>query len=197
MSGLLAMMIGIVLFVGGHFVTRMRGLRAALIEGTGPNVYRGLYSLVAVMGIFMIAHGFKLYRLSGMIPVWEPPRFLTHLAMLLVWVSFILMVAAYTPGRIKARAKHPMLAGVKLWALAHLLVNGDLGSIILFTALLAWAVIARIALKKAGDRGGLPHGLPATATRNDIIAIVVGTIGTIAFVYVLHKMLIGVALIGV
>lgn len=197
MSGLLAMMIGIVLFVGGHLVTRMRGLRASLIEKFGPNVYRGLYSLIAVMGVFMIAHGFKLYRLGGMIPVWEPPRFLTHLSMLLIWLSFIMMVAAYAPGRIKATLKHPMLAGVKLWALAHLLVNGDLGSIILFTSILAWAVITRIALKKAGDRGGLPNGLPASAMRNDIIAVVVGTLGTVAFVHMLHKMLIGVALIGI
>jgi uncharacterized membrane protein len=102
-------------------------------------------------------------------------------------------VAAYIPGRIRRALKHPMLAGLKIWALAHLLANGDLGSIILFGALLAWAVVARIAAKRRDEVGD--HGGPAAAPagwRNDVLAIVIGTVVYLAFLIWLHPLLIGV-----
>ena len=116
-----------------------------------------------------------------------------HLALPLVWLAFVAMVSAYFPGRIRRALKHPMLAGLKIWALAHLLANGDLGSIILFAALLAWAVVARIAAKRRDevrDHGG-PVAEPA-GWRNDVLAIAIGTAAYLAFLIWLHPLLIGV-----
>jgi len=102
------------------------------------------------------------------------------------------LAAAYAPpGKIKAALRHPMLAGVKAWALAHLLVNGDLGSLVLFGAFLAWAVFDRIAVKRRGDAGAPPVPGP---TRGDAIALGVGTLAYIAM-YWLHPLVIGVPVI--
>jgi uncharacterized membrane protein len=115
----------------------------------------------------------------------------------------VLLAAAYLPGKIKARAKHPMLLAVKIWATAHLLANGDLGSILLFGAFLGWAVYARIALKRAAAVENIPGqnlsgvDLVAGSGRNDLIAVAIGTVATVVFVLWLHKFLIGVAISGV
>jgi uncharacterized membrane protein len=124
--------------------------------------------------------------------VWDPPVWTRHLALLLVLLAFICFVAAYLPGHIKARLKHPTLAGVKIWALAHLLANGDLGSILLFGSFLVWGVAARISVKRrdvAAQHGGTaaPAGI-----RNDVLAVAIGTIVYVAFVFWLHPWLIGV-----
>lgn len=94
--------------------------------------------------------------------------------MLLMLPVFVLVVAAYAPGRIKAAVKHPMVLAVKIWAFAHLLANGDLASVLLFGSFLAWGVVARISLKKR--QAANPHGAPPVVgpVRNDVIAIVVG-----------------------
>jgi uncharacterized membrane protein len=175
----------------------MLGMRQKLIGRFGENMYRALYSLVALMGLAMIAHGYGVYRASGYIPVWQPPVFFGHIAILLVWPAMILLAAAYLPGMIKTRAKHPMLAAIKLWAFGHLLANGDLGSILLFGSFLAWAVMARIALKRQGRGETLPGvGDGATSLRNDILAIAIGTALTAALIFGLHRWLIGVAIIA-
>lgn len=199
MSTLIPLILGLVIFLGCHIVTRQRDLRARLIASKGEKFYRAVYSLVSLLGVALIAHGFKVYRAAGMIPVWDPPRWLAHPAMLLMWVSMILLVASNinAPGKIKARTKHPMLLATKIWATAHLLVNGDLGSIILFGAFLAWAVWARIMLKRAGDVGHPEAATAPNAARYDLIAIVAGTAITALFVVWAHKFLIGVAIIGV
>jgi uncharacterized membrane protein len=143
--------------------------------------------------VVLIAIGFGRYRAAGYIPVWEPPVWTRHLALLLVWPAFVMFVAPYFPGRIKRTLKHPMLAGVKLWALAHLLANGDLGSILLFGSILAWAVMARISAKRRDevrDHGG-PVTFPA-GPKNDLIAVAIGTAVWLAFLLRLHAWLIGV-----
>ncbi len=194
MASVGALIIGLVIFLGGHIVTRLTGIRQRLVDHFGPNMYRALYSLVALMGVAMIAHGFGVYRAAGYIPVWTPPRFLSHIAVLLIIPAFILLAATYLPGLIKAKAKHPMLAGVKLWATGHLLANGDLGSILLFGSFLAWAVYARIALKRAGAP---TYPAPSGMVRNDWIAIGIGTLVAALFIMGLHRKLIGVGIFGV
>ncbi|MBN8535048.1 MAG: NnrU family protein [Rhizobiales bacterium] len=191
------LVLGLAIFVGGHLFTRQRGMRDRLVAAKGENFYRAVYSIVAIMGLFMIAHGFGAYRAAGYIQIWNPPRFFGHIAILLVWPAFILLVATYFPGRIKARAKHPMLLAVKMWATAHLLANGDLGSILLFGSFLAWAVYARIALKRAGGVENMP-GAPedGVSGRNDLIAIGVGTVLAFVFMFWLHRPLIGVGIFG-
>src|SRR5215212_1044660 len=176
-----------------HSFSMARHNRAALIARIGEGPYKGLYSLVTLLGVVLIAIGYGQYRASGYIPVWDPPVWTRHLALILVWLAFICLAAAYLPGRIKARLKHPMLAGVKIWALAHLLANGDLGSILLFGSVLVWAVLARISAKRRDevrDHAG-PAAAPAGA-RNDILAVAIGTAIFLAFLYRLHLWLIGV-----
>jgi len=182
---------GLVLFLGIHTLTTLREARAALIGGIGEGPYKGLYSLVAAAGLVLIVWGFGRYRDSGYVPVWDPPLGLRHLTLLLMWFSFVALAAAYAPaGRIKAMLRHPMLVGIKIWALAHLLANGDLGSLILFGSFLAWAVYDRIAVKRRGDPGAPRSGF----TSGDAIAVVVGTVAYLAMFW-LHPWLIGVPVI--
>jgi uncharacterized membrane protein len=187
------LVLGLVVFLGTHAFSMARGARASVIDRIGEGPYKGLYSLASLAGIVLIAIGYGQYRAAGYIPVWDPPVWTRHLALLLVWVAFVLFVAAYLPGRIKRTLKHPMLAGVKIWAFAHLIANGDLGSILLFGSFLAWAVMARISVKRrdvAAQHGG--PAAPPSGLRNDGLAVVIGTAVYLAFVVWLHPLLIGV-----
>jgi uncharacterized membrane protein len=186
------LVLGLVVFLGMHAFSMARGARANLIARIGEGPYKGLYSLISLIGIVLIAVGFGRYRADGYIPVWDPPVWTRHLALLLVWVAFVCFVAAYLPGQIKRRLKHPMLAGVKIWAFAHLLANGDLGSILLFGSILIWAVLARIGAKRrdvAAQHGGTA---PPAGLRNDVLALAIGTVAYGIFVVWLHPWLIGV-----
>jgi uncharacterized membrane protein len=192
--GLAIMILGLAVFIGPHvFVTR-REARAAVIARFGEGAYKGVFALVSIIGVILIAWGFARYRATGWIDVWSPPGWMRHVTVALVWPSIVFMVAAYIPGNIKRGLKHPLLVGVKLWALAHLLSNGDLGSIILFGAILAWAVFDRISLKRRTDPGALP--IPIGGWGNDIAAIVVGTLVYLALGFVFHPLVIGVPVFG-
>jgi len=107
-----------------------------------------------------------------------------------MWPASIMVTAAYIPGNIKRVLKHPMLAGVKTWAFAHLCANGDLGGIILFGSVLGWAVYNRVTLKRRGDPGAPP--IPVSGVKNDVIAVIVGTIVYVALGFVFHPLVVGV-----
>ena len=194
--GLAIMIIGLAVFLGSHTLVALRPQRAAVIARIGEGPYKGLFSLVSLVGILLIGYGFALYRANGYIDIWMPPRWTRHVTELLVWPAIIAIVAAYVPGEIKRLLKHPMLVGVKLWAVAHLVSNGDLGSIILFGSILAWAVYDRIAVKQRSD----PTGPVAIATgggyRNDFIAVVVGTLVYFVLGFWFHPWVIGVPVFG-
>lgn len=191
------LILGLVIFIGTHGFTMARGARASAIARVGEGAYKGIYSLLSLAGIVLIAIGYGQYRASGYVPVWDPPVWTRHLALLLVWFAFVFFAAAYLPGRIKRMAKgHPMLLGLKIWAFAHLIANGDLGSILLFGSLLAWGVAARIGAKRRDEV--VPHAGPAAPPlgwRNDILALVIGTLAYLAFAFWLHPWLIGVPVI--
>jgi len=192
--GLAVMILGLAVFIGGHaFVTR-RGARAALIARIGEWPYKALLSLAALLGVVLIAWGFGSYRASGYIEVWAPPFWTRHVTVALVWPAIIFVTTAYIPGNLKRVLKHPMLVGIKLWAFAHLISNGDLGSIILFGSILAWAVFDRISLKSRSDAGA--PKIPVGGLRNDILAVVVGTILYLALGLVFHPLFIGVPAFG-
>ncbi|MGO4705440.1 NnrU family protein [Microvirga sp. 2MCAF38] len=187
------LVLGLIVFLGVHAFTMVRGARSRLISALGEGPYKALYSVISLIGLVVIVIGYGQYRHAGYIPVWEPPIWTRHLTLLLVWIAFVCLAAAYFPGWIKARLKHPMLAGVKIWAFAHLLANGDLGSILLFGSILVWAVIARISVKRRDEV--VDHGGPATPSRtigNDVLAVVVGTVAYVVFAVWLHPWLIGV-----
>jgi uncharacterized membrane protein len=187
--GLAVEIIGLLLFLGAHVFVSRRGEREALIKKLGRGPYLGLFSLVSIVGLVLIGYGFARYRAEGLIAVWYPPAWTRHIVVALMWPASIAVVAAYSPGNIKRVLKHPMLVGVKLWALAHLCANGDLGGMILFGAVLAWAGYDRITLKQRSDPGAPP--IPVGGVRNDIIAVVVGTILYLALGLVFHPYVIG------
>ncbi|KAA2244005.1 NnrU family protein [Salinarimonas soli] len=187
------LILGLILFLGTHAFTMARGPRERLIARLGEGPYKGGYSLLSLAGLVLVGAGYDAYRAGGYIPVWNPPFWFGHISLLLMLAAFILFVAAYVPGRIKATVKHPMLAGVKVWALAHLLANGDLGSMLLFGSFLAWAVAARINVKHRSIAS--QHLGPAVAAgglRNDLMAVGIGTAAYLAFAVWLHPWLIGV-----
>jgi uncharacterized membrane protein len=192
--GLALEILGLVVFLGAHVFVTMRDHRAAVVARIGEWPYRGLFSLVSIIGIVLIGYGFAAYRAAGPIAVWYPPGWTRHIVVALMWPASIMIAAAYIPGNIKRVLKHPMLVGVKTWAFAHLCANGDLGSIILFGSVLAWAVYDRITLKRRKDAGA--PTIPIGGTKNDIIAIVVGTIIYLALGFVFHPVVIGVPAFG-
>jgi uncharacterized membrane protein len=193
--GLLVMILGLVLFLGVHSLTTQRELRASVIASTGEGGYKIGYALVSVAGLALIVWGFAHYRATGWIDVWYPPRALKHIAVALMLPAVILVVAAYLRGRIYTAVKHPMLSGVKLWAAAHLLANGDLGSIILFGSFLGWAVYDRISLKHRADAGAPP--IPVGGPANDLIAVAAGIVAYLALAFAFHPAVIGVPVFGV
>ena len=188
--GLAVMIAGLVVFLGAHAFVAQREHRAAVIARWGEGPYKLAFSLVSAIGLALIVYGFARYRASGWIDVWYPPAWTRHVAVALMLPAVILFVAAYVPGQIKRALKHPMLAGVKLWALAHLIANGDLGSIVLFGSILAWAVYDRISLKHRTDPGAPP--IPIGGWRNDAIAVVVGILVYLALGLTFHPIVIGV-----
>lgn len=193
--GLLVMILGLVLFLGIHTLTTQRELRASVIASTGEGGYKIGYALVSTLGLALIIWGFARYRATGWIDVWYPPVALKHVTVALMLPAVILVVASYIRGRIYTTLKHPMLTGVKLWAAAHLLANGDLGSIILFGAFLGWAVFDRISLKHRTDSGAPP--IPVGGPGNDLIAVAVGVVAYLALAFAFHPVVIGVPVVGV
>ena len=188
------MVIGLVLFLGAHVFVTLRGPRAAVIAGIGEWPYKGLMSLVALVGLVLIGYGFGQYRADDWIEVWSPPRWTRYVTEILMWPASIFVVAAYSRGEIWRALKHPMLVGVKTWAVAHLISNGDLGSIVLFGSFLAWAVYDRITLKRRSDPGAPP--IPVGGRRNDIIALGVGTLFYLALGLIFHPLVVGVPVFG-
>jgi uncharacterized membrane protein len=194
--GLAIMIIGLAVFLGAHTLVALRPQRAAVIARVGEGPYKGLFALASLIGILLIGYGFARYRAAGYIDIWVPPYWIRHVTEALVWPAIILVVAAYVPSNIKRVLQHPMLAGVKLWALAHLLANGDLGSIILFGSILAWAVYDRIAIKQRGDAAAPVAVAASDGYRNDFIVVVAGTLLYFALGFWFHPWVIGVPVFG-
>ena len=190
---MLILVIGIVVFLGVHSLAAFRGVRAGLIESHGATLYKAAFALGSLFGFVLIVWGFSRYRAEGLIPLWTPPLWTRHIAMTLMWFAFVALAAMNpAPGRIRGWLRHPMLAAIKIWALAHLIANGDAGGVLLFGAFLAWAVFDRIAVKRRGDLGA-PR--VEAFTRADATVVVAGTIAYVAMLF-LHPLLIGVSILG-
>jgi uncharacterized membrane protein len=191
--GLLILIIGLVVLLGAHIFVTLRGSRARLIERLGTNGYRGLFSIVAIVGLVLVVWGYGEYRAHEWAQIWSPSAFMRHITVGLMLFAVIFLTAAFIPSHIKAWLKHPMLASIKTWALAHLLSNGDLGSILLFGSFLAWGVYARIAAKRRGDLGAT--AAPA-GWINDVIVVVLGVVIYLLLGYYFHPYAIGVPVFG-
>lgn len=190
--GLAILVLGLVVFIAAHSFVGFREARARAIAKLG-HAYRALFGLVSLIGLGLIVWGYGQYRAHELVQVWSPPAFMRHITVGLMLFSVIFVVAAFVPSQIKAKLKHPMLAGIKTWAFAHLLSNGDLGSILLFGSFLAWGVYARIAAKRRTDVA-LPTA-PAGWT-NDTLVVVLGIVVYLALGYVFHPAVIGVPVFG-
>ncbi len=188
---MLILVLGLVVFLGTHAFTMARSSRASLIGALGANGFRMTYTVLSLIGFGLIIYGYGQYRATGWMTVWNPPIWTKHLALLLNLPVFVLLAATNSRGRIHAAVKHPMLLAIKIWATAHLLANGDLGSMLLFGSFLAWAVMARISLKRRA--GVILTPKPAGFTQRDWIAIGAGLALWFAFAKWLHVWLIGVA----
>ncbi|WP_020406421.1 NnrU family protein [Hahella ganghwensis] len=187
------LVIGLILFLGGHSISIFAGpWRDAMASRLGEITWKGIYSVVALVGFILIVVGYGEARVDPMV-LFTPPAWLRHVTMLLMIPVFPLLLATYLPGRIKTAVKHPMLIAVKTWALAHLLANGMLADLLLFGGFLIWAVADRISMKHRTQRS-IPGAPPGKA--NDIIAVVGGLGIFVAFALWGHQWLIGMPLIS-
>jgi uncharacterized membrane protein len=185
------LIVGLIIFLGTHGFTMMRGTRDGLIGNVGEPTYKGIYAAVSAVGLILVVVGYGAYRQTGQIPIWTPPAFDRHITFLLMLFAFIFLAATNGRSHIRQKIKHPMLTGVKTWALAHLLVRGDLGSMLLFGSFLAWAVLARISLKRREPAG--PLFTPNWTS--DVVTVLIGVAAYLAFLFGLHQWLIGVPLL--
>nr|TFG53560.1 MAG: NnrU family protein [Hyphomicrobiales bacterium] len=192
------LIIGIMVFLGVHSFSMMRGWREALIARLGSeNAFKGIYSLLALAGLVLIVMGFGHYRAAGMSAVFTPPVWGRHIAMLLMLVAFIFFAATYIPSRIRSAVQHPMITAVMLWAFAHLLANGDLGSLVLFGGFLLWGILARLSMgRRTRTIFAASPQIPPLSIRNDIVIVVMGTLLYAATLIWLHPLLIGVPVVA-
>jgi uncharacterized membrane protein len=189
------LVLGLVLFLAVHS-TRIFAddWRTRQIARLGEGAWKGMYSFASIAGLVLLVWGYGQTRIDPVV-VWDPPAWTRHLAALLMIPSLVLVVAAYVPGnRIKAAVGHPMVAGVKVWAIAHLLSNGRLGDIVLFGAFLAWAVLDFRASRRRDRADGRRY--PVAGASRSIIAIALGLVAYGVFAAVLHARLIGVSPFG-
>ena len=195
---MLLLALGLILFFAIHLVPTAPALRNALVERFGATAYRIIFSVLSFAGLALIVYGYHKLQLNpGKNPVlWDPPVWTKHIAFLLMIPALIALVAAYVPSCIRTTLKHPMLVSIKIWALAHLLANGDLASLALFGGFLAFAVYDRISLKHRTDGLG-PLGNAKGGLVGDIVAVAGGLV---AWAFILlwgHQHLIGKALIAI
>jgi uncharacterized membrane protein len=189
------LLLGLALFLGVHS-TRIvaEGWRTSTIARVGEKPWKVIYSLLSIAGFVLLVIGYGAARQSPVV-LFAPPVWTRHLAALLTIPAFVLLVAAYVPGNaIKRTIGHPMVAGVKVWALAHLLANGTLADLLLFGTFLAWAVLGFIAARRRDRAAGTTY--PAGPGSRTAITVVVGLVAWAVFAFALHRPLIGVAPFG-
>jgi uncharacterized membrane protein len=189
------LILGLIIFLGAHSVRIVNeDWRTRTRARLGPLPWKALYSLVSVIGLGLVVWGFGLARQQP-VQLWSPPTGMRHLAALLTLIAFVLLVAAYVPGNgIKARLHHPMVLGVKVWALAHLLSNGNLGHVVLFGSFLVWAILDFSAARRRDRATGTRYPRGTAGATGITVALGVGT--WIAFALWLHGLLMGVRPFG-
>ena len=189
------LVLGLVIFLGAHSVRIVaEDWRTRTLARVGPATWKMAYSVVSLLGFALIVWGFGQARMQP-VQVWNPPVGMRHAASLLTLPAFVLLAAAYVPGNgIKARVHHPMVLGVKVWALAHLLANGLLAQMLLFGAFLAWAVLDFSAARRRDRAAGTVY--PAGRGVATLVTVVAGVVAWLVFAMWLHGWWIGVRPFG-
>lgn len=185
---------GLVLFLGAHSVRIFADeWRAAVIARVGLIAWKGLYALVSLAGFGLVVWGYGGAR-AGAAELWNTPAWLHYPMWLLMLCSFVLLAAAYVPrNRIKTAVGHPMIAGVKLWAFAHLLTNARAADVVLFGAFLVWAVLDFRSARQRDRAAGTTE--PAGTWANAAVAVAIGMAVWVVFMGYLHTWLIGVSVV--
>lgn len=189
------LILGLVLFLGMHSTRIVAdGFRSAQVARLGVNGWKAIYSVVSIAGFVLLVYGYGLARESPTV-LFVPPPWMRHVTALLTIPAFVLLAAAYVPGtRIKRAVGHPMVAGVKIWAFAHLLSNGTLADVVLFGAFLAWAVFDYVAARRRDRAAGTVYATGPVA--RDVTAIAIGLAAYVVFAFWLHAWWIGVRPFG-
>lgn len=191
---MLQLILGLVLFFSAHSLSMVRpAWRAQAVARFGEGPFKLAYSLVSALGLWLVVVGYGAARATDPVLLYQPPVWLGHVSLLLMLPVFTLVLAAYLPGRIQQTLKHPMLIGVFLWALAHLIANGTPADLLLFGSFLVWALADLVSLgrRAAPAVPGAPPG-----KWNDLIAILGGVVIYGAFIAFLHRWLMGISPIG-
>ena len=192
---MLVLILGLALFLGVHSIRIVADdWRGAQIARYGERGWKGRYSVASLAGFALIVWGYGLARGNASL-LWLPPVGVRHLTGLLTAISFVLLAASHVrANRIKAFVGHPMVAGVMVWAAAHLLANGTLHAVVLFGAFFVWALVDFIASRARDRKAGVRY--PAGRTAGDVTAIGAGLAAWAVFAFLLHGWLIGVRPFG-
>jgi uncharacterized membrane protein len=197
------LILGLVLFLGAHS-TRIfaDGWRTRTLEAWGEKPFKGVLALVSLLGFYGLIVGYAQVRMEPVV-LWQPPIATRHISLLLMLFASILLVAAYIPANhFKVRLGHPMVLSVKVWALAHLLSNGNLADLILFGAFLAWSVM-NFKSARARDRAitesqalALDEAAQPALPKTTLLAVVVGAALWALITFILHAQMVGVSPLG-
>jgi uncharacterized membrane protein len=196
------LILGLILFLGAHSVRVVAdNWRAEKIAAWGDKAFKGVYTLVSILGFYLLVVGYGEARLQPL-ALWNPPIFTRHISTLLMLLSSILLIATYIPrNHFKMRLRHPMVLSVKVWALSHLLANGNLADLVLFGSFLIWAVL-NFRSARARDRAqvensvAIEDSLPKPNLYATLIALFGGMALWAVITFVLHAKVVGVAPMG-
>ncbi len=192
---MLLLTLGLVAFIGVHLLPASPSLRDRMIASWGQAPYSAVFSAISLIGLVLIALGYQALRASPLnVEIWPSTDLAKHLATASMLPATIFIHAAYVPSRIRDILKHPMLLAIKIWALAHLLANGDLASILLFGSFLAYAVFDRISVEGRGAKG--PLGTRTGGPMNDVIVVAAGSALYLVMLLWGHEWLFGVRPLG-
>ena len=189
------LILGLVVFLGVHSVRIVAdGWRTQFIAQRGEGAWKGLYSVLSLAGFALLVWGYGLARQQPVV-LWVPPLGMRHAASLLTLIAFVLLAATYVPRNgIKAKLHHPMVLSVKVWALGHLLANGNLADVLLFGGFLVWAALSFKAARGRDRAAGTTY--PAGTAAGTAITVVVGLLAWAGFAFWAHGVLIGVRPFG-
>jgi uncharacterized membrane protein len=172
----LILIAGVALWSAAHLFKRLMPSRRAAMGEKG----KGLVAVLLLVSIVLMVVG---YRSAGVDVLWSPPTFLTHLNNLLMLIAVYFFVADGLRTWITTKVRHPQLTGFKTWAVGHLLVNGDLASVILFGGLLAWAVVSVVKINRAQPDWEAQHKAPGVAKEAAAIVITIVALVAIGWVH--------------